>query len=142
MIIRPTYVLKTIPHVSESIPSDVTRYICEFLVHPFLEIRRINTCNIAGKLYHDMAKRIREIEGMMKRGVKPNNRTNAYGPFAINSLYYLKHQIEQFLRCKDHIPLEKLLILCRTYKCEWYCRSVEKVPMLKNSLRYPQIFLR
>ena len=132
MIIRPTYVLKTIPHVSECIPSDVTRYICEFLVHPLLEMRRTHTYNIARKLYHNVTERVREIEGMLERGVI---KTNITGPFAIKSLYYLQDQIEQFLWCKDHIPLEKLLILCRTYKCEWYCRSVEKVSGLKVSLR-------
>ena len=123
MIVKPTYVFR-LPYIGE--------YILTFLSHPFIDFRRSYECSVVTKLHGTLIDRIEEMNDMTRRGLIQD--TNC-GAFSVSSMAYCIEQIEHFLIDEKFIAFDRLLLLCRQFKCEWFCRSIEKVSGLRLSLR-------
>lgn len=115
MTIKPTYVFSNLPYLSH--------YICEFLPHPFSECRRRYQCSVAKHVHGILVEQIHEMRGVERRGA-----------FSINGMKHCICSIEHFLLSSNSISFGRLLLLCRYYKCEWFCRSIEKMKFLKMDL--------
>lgn len=124
MIVKPTYVFRNLPYLSH--------HICAFLPHPSTEFRRTYECSVVTKIHGTLIERIEEMNDMTRRGLLQD--TNC-GAFSVSSMVYCIEQIELFLLYEQYIAFDTLLILCRQFKCEWFCRSIEKIDM-KYTLRH------
>ena len=117
MIVKPTYVFR-LPYIGE--------YILTFLSHPFHDFRRTYECSVVTKLHGTLIERIEELNDMTRQGLLQD--TNC-GAFSVSSMAYCIEQIELFLLYEKYIAFDTLLILCRNFKCEWFCRSILKIKL-------------
>ena len=117
MIVKPTYVFR-LPYIGE--------YILTFLSHPFHDFRITYECSVVTKLHGTLIERIEELNDMTRRGLLQDTYC---GAFSVSSMVYCMEQIELFLLYEKYIAFDTLLILCRNFKCEWFCRSIRKIKL-------------
>ena len=124
MIVKPTYVFR-LPYIGD--------YILTFLSHPFIDFRRSYECSVVTKIHDTLIGRIEEMNNLIKQGLIEDTYC---GAFSVSSMAYCIEQIEHFLIDEKFIAFDTLLILCKNYKCEWFCRSIEKIGMKCTLRRY------
>ena len=124
MIVKPTYVFRDLPYIGE--------YILTFLPHPFHDFRRTYERCVVTKIHGTLIKRIEEIRDMVARGLIEDDNS---GAFSVRTNAYCIKQIEYFLVDETYVPFDRLLTICRNYKCDWFYRSIQKVQAMKWTLR-------